>query len=84
MNIITRKESVGSGRGYVWFDDTKPSNGYRFKWTLTYKMIPEPKMFSDEYVQTYPEDFGKPNIIERILILLKIKQDDPRGRFKQS
>lgn len=83
MNIITRKESVGSGRGYIWYDDTKPSNGYKFNWTLTYKMIPEPKMFSDEYVEMYPEDFDKPGIIERVLIILKLKVDDPRKRFKK-
>jgi hypothetical protein len=83
MNIITRKESVGSGRGYIWYDDTKPSNGYKFNWTLTYKMIPEPKMFSDEYVEMYPEDFGKPSIIERVLIILKLKIDDPIKRFKK-
>ena len=83
MNIITRKESVGSGRGYIWYDDTKPSNGYKFNWTLTYKMIPEPKMFSDEYVEMYPEDFDKPGIIERVLIILRLKEDDPRKRFKK-
>jgi hypothetical protein len=80
MNIITHKESVGSDRGYIWYDDTKPSNGYKFKWSLTYDMIPEPKMFSDEYIEKYPEDFDKPGIIERVLIILKLKQDDPRKR----
>ena len=40
--------------------------------------------FSDEYVKTYPEDFGKPSIVERVLNILKLKQDDPRRRFKQS
>ena len=85
MNIVTSKISkeYGSGRGYIWHDTTVPINKFPFKWSLTYDMIPEPKMFSEEYIQMFPEDFGKPSIIERILILLKLKQDDPRGRFKQ-
>jgi hypothetical protein len=86
MNIITSKISkdYGGGRGYIWYDTTVPTKLYPFKWSLTYDMIPEPKTFSDDYIKTFPEDFGKPSIIERVLILLKLKQDDPRGRFKQS
>lgn len=84
MNIITgRVTNEHSVRGYIWYDTTIPLNGYRFKWSLTYDMIPEPKMFSEEYVKMFPEDFGKPSIVERLLILLKLKQDGPR-RFKQS
>lgn len=86
MNIITSKVSkeYNGGRGYIWRDTTVPINLYPFKWSLTYDMIPEPKTFSDEYVKMFPEDFGKPSIIERLLILLKLKQHDPRRRFKQS
>ena len=86
MNIITSKVSkeYGGGRGYIWHDTTVPTKLYPFKWSLTYDMIPEPKTFSDDYIETFPEDFNKPTIIERLLFLLKIKQDDPRRRFKQS
>jgi len=87
MNIITSKvskECGGSGRGYIWRDTTVPINLYPFKWSLTYDMIPEPKTFSDDYIKMFPEDFENPNVIERVLILLNLKQDDPRRRFKQS
>jgi len=86
MNIITSKVSkeYSSGRGYIWHDTTIPTNMYPFKWSLTYDMIPEPKMFSEEYVKTFPEDFGKPSIIDKILFNLKLKKDDTKKRFKQN
>ena len=83
MNIITRKECGGT-RGYVWYDSNIPNNGYRYKWSLNYDSIPEPKMFSEEYIAMYPEEFSKPSLVERVLNLLKIKQNEPRRRFKQS
>jgi hypothetical protein len=83
MNIITgRVNREDNVRGYIWYDTTIPNNGYRFKWSLTYNMIPEPKMFSEEYKAMYPEEFKKPTLIERVLIKLKLKKDDSRRGFK--
>jgi hypothetical protein len=85
MNIITgRVNRENNVRGYIWYDTTIPNSGYRFKWSLTYAMIPEPKIFSEEYIAMYPNEFHNPSIIERILIFLKLKKHDPRRRFKQS
>ena len=76
MNIITNKISKDDsvGRGYIWYDSTIPNSGYRFKWSLTYDMIPEPKIFSDEYKTMYPDEFNKPSILERILMFFKLKK----------
>lgn len=85
MNIITGRVSREDNvRGYIWYDTTIPNSGYRFKWSLTYAMIPEPKMFSEEYKAMYPEEFRKPSVLERILIFFKLKKHDSRRRFKQS
>lgn len=85
MNIITdRINRDGNVRGYIWYDTTIPNNGYRFKWSLTYDMIPEPKMFSEEYMVMYPDEFHELSTIEKILIFLKLKENGPRRRFKQS
>jgi hypothetical protein len=81
MNIITNKISkdYSVGRGYIWYDSTIPNNGYRFKWSLTYDMIPEPKIFSEEYKSMYPDEFYKPNILERILMFFKLKQNEQKN-----
>lgn len=83
MNIITGRVSVEeNSRGYIWYDTTVPDSGYRFKWSLAYDMIPEPKIFSKEYMEMYPDEFEKPNIIERVLTLLKIKNNIVKRKYK--
>jgi hypothetical protein len=83
MIIITNKiPNEFGGRGYIWEDDTIPVNGYRFNWSLSYEMVPKPNIFSNEYIETFPNDFAKPSLKERVLIFLKLQKDEPGNRFQ--
>lgn len=47
----------GKARGYKWYDSTKKA--ILVNWSLKYDMIPEPKIYSEEYLQKYYNDFKK-------------------------
>ena len=58
MNIIIDKMIIdGKTRGYKWYDSTKKS--ILVNWSLKYDRIPEPKIYSEEYLQKYYNDFKK-------------------------
>ena len=82
INIINKLPNQFGGRGYIWEDDTIPTNGNRFNWSLCYEMVPTPNKFSDEYLKTFPDDFANPTIKERILIFLNLQKDEPTKRFQ--
>jgi hypothetical protein len=82
INIINKLQNEFGNRGYIWEDDTIPTNKNRFNWSLNYESIPRPNQFSDEYIKKFPKEFSKPSIKELILIFLKLQKNEPSKRFK--
>lgn len=70
MNIIIDKMIIdGKVRGYKWYDSTKKS--ILVNWSLKYDRIPEPKIYSEEYIQKYYKDFKKESKL--VSLINKIK-----------
>lgn len=70
MNIIIDKMIIdGKARGYKWYDSTKTS--ILINWSLKYDRIPEPKIYSEEYIQKYYKDFKKESKLESLINKIK-------------
>jgi hypothetical protein len=68
MNIITDRLS-NENRAYVWYDCVNQTT----RISLTYDMIPEPKIYSDDYIKKFKKtlDNGdKKSIFVKMLIKL--------------
>tara|TARA_R110000782_G_scaffold144871_3_gene237710 strand:- start:12962 stop:13222 length:261 start_codon:yes stop_codon:yes gene_type:complete len=83
MNLITSKVSkeFNGGRGYIWCDTTLKTKDYQFKWSLTYQMIPEPKMFAEDFEKSFPKNFKRLSLIGRVLNHFNIKETNQKDRF---
>jgi len=70
MNVIVDKMIInGKCRGYKWYDSTKLYN--TTNWSLKYERIPEPKIYSQEYIQKYHEDFKKESKFVKLINKIK-------------